>query len=116
MVGCEDCKYEKDNGSERLRELEKQFIGIERDSHTTNLILVRIEDALTKYIDDSKKDIEKNEQGINENRRMITSMQPEAAVLKDRSNVQRELNYKALAGLIALIGFFGSLIASIIVA
>lgn len=104
---CVVCEYRKDEGPKRLRELENQMIAQINDGKTTNIILGRIEKSLIAYIEISRDDIKENSDAIK-------VLSPESAVLKDRSNVQRKLNYKALGWLIALIGFFGSVIASII--
>ena len=113
-MGCESCQYVEDNGSKRLRELETIVAVQKQESRTTNLILGRIEEALTLYIKDSKADIEKNEDGIKANVDAINAMKPSAAVLQDRSDTQKQLNMKSLTWLISIVMFFLSIISSII--
>ena len=104
---CNVCEYKKDDGPKRLRELELEMITQKQETHTTNLILGRIETALITYMEESKQEIKANRDDISE-------IQPIAAVLRDRSNTQKELNYKALGWLVAIIGVFGTIITSII--
>lgn len=113
-MNCDNCDYKNDNGPERLRNLETQQGIQQKETHFTNVILERIEKSLIKYIEDSEEDIRDNKNGIKENLNAIKDMSPENAVLRDRSNTQQQLNFKALAGLIFMVGMFLTIIVSIV--
>lgn len=89
MGRCDDCEYLKDKADERLREVERKQLVQEGEAHTTNTILERIETALTTFAKETKEDIQKNRDDIND-------MQVSNGILNERTNFRFDLNWKVI--------------------
>lgn len=113
-MGCEECRHEKENVSKRLNSLEKNAAIQEMQTRSTNDLLSKIDNTLTRVFDELRKDLKVHQADINELKLKIAIENNETKHSEKKEDVKREFNYKAVGALITLVGLFATIVSSII--